>query len=69
MAIRSVRASRVNEGDALNDGPARPPLYVVEVSSNSLGDVVLRCAYTPDPDAYPGVTLLRRPDELLEVEV
>ena len=54
--------SRVREGDVLHNGHLSP-LHVIEVSTNSLGNVILRCAYRAGD--YPHTSLLLPPNELI----
>jgi hypothetical protein len=56
------RADQLRRGHVLDNGHLGS-LVVQETSSNSLGNVVLRCGYTISD--YPGLTLLRFPEELV----
>ena len=60
--MRRKRADRIKEGDILHNGHLSP-LHVIEIGDNSLGDVVLRCAYRPGDN--PHTSLLLPPNELV----
>ena len=64
MKIRYIPAEDVKCGHHLADG-----YYVMEIGTNSLGDIILRCAYTPDPFSYPGTSIIYEPNELVGVVV
>lgn len=59
---KTVRADEMREGMRFMDGGKS--VCVEQVSGNSLGDVVLRCSFS-GPGEYPGLSLLKRPDERL----
>ena len=42
-------------------------LYVIELASNRIGDVIVRCSYS-GPMHYPCTSLLLRPDELVRIK-
>lgn len=56
---KTVRAYRVRQGDALVEGFTTK--YVREVSTNSQGHIVLRCAYSPD--GYPASSMILEPKD------
>jgi len=56
-------AHEIRHGDYL----AHYELYVVEIGSNSLGQVVFRCSYTPD--GYPGSSILLDENELVTIHM
>lgn len=62
--MRRIRADRITIGTVLNNSPYAP-LYVESISDNSLGDIVLRCSYSPG--GYPATTLLVPPADKIEV--
>jgi hypothetical protein len=61
---RSTRADAINPGAVIHNGPH--PLHVEEVSCNSMGHVILRCAYSPGD--YPATSLILPPAELVQLE-
>jgi hypothetical protein len=61
--MKRIPADRLRAGDTIVRRKPTHDLHVIQVSSNSLGDVVARCAFSPD--AYPATSLLLKPDELV----
>ena len=61
MTEHTKRADALQIGDWIGQGDY-PPLCIEHITTNSLGDVVLRCSYS-GPGAYPGTSLLLRPEE------
>ena len=55
-----ARADSIQPGDCIAGDTIR---WVHDVGSNSLGDVILRCAYSQD--GYPSMSLILPPDEMI----
>jgi len=60
MDIKYVRPDDVQIGDVLADGH-----HVISISSNSLGNIILRCAYSAD--GYPATSILYEPTNLVGI--
>lgn len=58
--MTTKRADTLRPGQWIKDG--NRSLCIESIGGNSIGDVVLRCSYS-GPGAYPGTSLLLRPDE------
>ena len=65
MGKRVVSAQNVEIGQWVRVGD-RPAYCVEEISTNSLGDIVLRCSFS-GPGAYPGISLLLDPSETVTI--
>jgi hypothetical protein len=57
-------AENIREGAYLVDYK----IYVHEVSSNSLGDVIVRGCGSNDPYSYPSTSLILEPNLLVQIE-
>ena len=58
--IKYVRPDDVQVGDVLADGH-----HVICISCNSLGNIILRCAYSAD--GFPATSILYEPTNLVGV--
>lgn len=61
---QTKRADALRTGQWIDDGGRQ--LCIESIGGNSIGDVVLRCSYS-GPGAYPGTSLLLRPDEQVAI--
>lgn len=62
---KQIRAEELLEDTWINDNGRL--LYVAQIRTNSMGDVVLLCSYN-GPASYPCTSLLLRPDELVIIK-
>lgn len=62
--VRFKPAGDVRVGEVLDNG-FLAALHVAEIGSNGLGQVVLRCGFTPG--THPSVSLSRDPQEQVAV--
>jgi len=62
--MRHKRADMIKEGDILHNGHL-PPLHVIDIGDNSMGNLILRCAYKPWD--YPHASLILPPSELVAI--
>jgi hypothetical protein len=58
--IKYIKPDDVQIGDVLADGH-----HVISISGNSLGHIILRCAYSAD--GYPATSILYEPTNLVGI--
>jgi hypothetical protein len=58
--IKYIKSDDVQIGDVLADGH-----HVISISANSLGHIILRCAYSAD--GYPASSILYEPTDLVGI--
>jgi hypothetical protein len=58
--IKYIKPDDVQIGDVLADGH-----HVISISANSLGHIILRCAYSAD--GYPATSILYEPTNLVGI--
>ncbi len=58
--IKYIKPDDVQIGDVLADGH-----HVISISANSLGHIILRCAYSAD--GYPATSILHEPTNLVGI--
>lgn len=58
--IKYIKPEDVQIGDVLADG-----YHVVSITGNSLGHIILRCAYSAD--GYPASSILYEPTDLVGI--
>lgn len=59
--VKYIRPDDVQVGDVLADGH-----HVICISCNSLGHIILRCAYSAD--GYPATSILYEPTDMVGIQ-